>query len=214
MSKDGVLYVPRMSLDDLALIGNCQFSALVERDGAIVWCCLPRFDSEPVFAALLDDERRTVHDRARRRRHGRAALPGQHQRARDALRDRSGAFRVIDFAPRFLQYDRIFRPTQLVRIVEPLRGTPRIAVRCDPRLGWSKAAPHRDAGLEPRPLRGLREPAAAHHRRAALLPRRAAVRAHRAAALRADLGRARRRAAGAAVRPLPRARPCATGSAG
>lgn len=31
-------------LEDLGLIGNCQFSALVERTGAIVWCCLPRFD--------------------------------------------------------------------------------------------------------------------------------------------------------------------------
>ena len=44
-----------------------------------------------------------------------------------------GAFRVLDFAPRFMQYERIFRPTKLVRIVEPLAGTPRIRVRCDPR---------------------------------------------------------------------------------
>ena len=36
------------------------------------------------------------------------------------------------------QYDRAFRPTQIVRIVEPVSGTPRIRVRCDPRLGWSK----------------------------------------------------------------------------
>ncbi len=43
-----------MRLEDLGLIGNCQFSALVERTGAIVWCCLPRFDSEPVFSTLLD----------------------------------------------------------------------------------------------------------------------------------------------------------------
>ena len=43
-------------LEDLALFGNCQFSALVERSGAVVWCCLPRFDSEPVFSRLLDHE--------------------------------------------------------------------------------------------------------------------------------------------------------------
>ena len=47
-------YFPRVRLEDLALIGNCQFSALVERSGAIVWCCLPRFDSEPIFSTLLD----------------------------------------------------------------------------------------------------------------------------------------------------------------
>jgi len=39
-----------MRLEDLGLIGNCQFSALVHNSGEIVWCCLPRFDSEPVFS--------------------------------------------------------------------------------------------------------------------------------------------------------------------
>ena len=29
---------------------------------------------------------------------------------------REGAFRVLDFAPRFLQFERIFRPTQLFRV--------------------------------------------------------------------------------------------------
>jgi len=42
-----------MKLEDLGIIGNCQFSALVERTGSIVWCDLPRFDSEPVFSILL-----------------------------------------------------------------------------------------------------------------------------------------------------------------
>ena len=46
-----------MQLDQLGLIGNCQFSALVARSGEVVWACLPRFDSEPVFARLLDAER-------------------------------------------------------------------------------------------------------------------------------------------------------------
>ncbi|HEX5064994.1 MAG TPA: trehalase-like domain-containing protein, partial [Myxococcota bacterium] len=45
-----------MRLEDLGLIGNCQWAALVERSGSIVWCCLPRFDSEPVFSTLLDHE--------------------------------------------------------------------------------------------------------------------------------------------------------------
>src|ERR1035441_1578953 len=33
------------------------------------------------------------------------------------------------------------RPTQLMRIVEPIEGTPRISVVCQPRLGWSKVRP-------------------------------------------------------------------------
>ncbi|MBK7395037.1 MAG: glycoside hydrolase family 15 protein [Myxococcales bacterium] len=57
-----------------------------------------------------------------------------------------GAFRVIDFAPRFVLYERSFRPTKLVRIVEPISGTPRIRVLCDPVLGWSKQRPRRELG--------------------------------------------------------------------
>jgi len=39
---------------DLALIGNCSFGALVDRRARVVWCCMPRFDGDPVFHALLD----------------------------------------------------------------------------------------------------------------------------------------------------------------
>jgi len=39
---------------DLALIGNCAISALVDPRARIAWCCMPRFDGDPVFHALLD----------------------------------------------------------------------------------------------------------------------------------------------------------------
>lgn len=35
------------------------------------------------------------------------------------------AVRVTDFAPRFMQYDRIFRPPMILRRIEPIAGTPR-----------------------------------------------------------------------------------------
>ena len=44
-----------MSSLELGVIGNCQISALVDRRGAIVWSCFPRFDGDPVFCSLLSD---------------------------------------------------------------------------------------------------------------------------------------------------------------
>lgn len=43
-----------MRIDEHALIGNGRSAALVSRSGAINWLCWPRFDSSPIFGALLD----------------------------------------------------------------------------------------------------------------------------------------------------------------
>ena len=135
-----------MQLADLGLIGNCQLSALVSRHGEIVWSCMPRFDSPPVFGALLDpDGGRFAIGPVERRAGSQRYLPNTNV-LETRFEGPDGAFRIIDFAPRFIQYERSFRPTKLIRIVEPLSGTPRVRVSCEPVLGWSRARPDREYG--------------------------------------------------------------------
>ncbi len=134
-------------LEELGLIGNCQLSALVSSEGSIVWSCMPRFDSPPVFGALLDAESGghfTIAPASGTRGIQRYLPNTNILETRFDTPD--GSFRVLDFAPRFVLHDRSFRPTKLIRIVEPLSGTPRIRVVIDPILGWDKARPRRELG--------------------------------------------------------------------
>ncbi len=138
---------PFPRLEQLALIGNCQFSALVADDGSIPWCCLPRFDSEPVFGSLLDRRRGgSFTVAAADGRRGRAAYVPNTNVLTTEFETEGGRFRLTDWAPRYEQHGRFFRPAMLLRVLEPLQGTPRVRVACDPRLGWSGAAPRRVQG--------------------------------------------------------------------
>jgi GH15 family glucan-1,4-alpha-glucosidase len=47
-------YLP---IEDHGLIGDLATSALVGKDGAISWLCVPRFDSPPLFCGILDRHR-------------------------------------------------------------------------------------------------------------------------------------------------------------
>jgi GH15 family glucan-1,4-alpha-glucosidase len=50
--RDGYL-----ALEDMGLIGDGTTAALVGLDGSVLWLCVPRFDSEPLFCGLLDHAR-------------------------------------------------------------------------------------------------------------------------------------------------------------
>lgn len=138
-----------MRLEDLGLIGNCQCSAHVDRDGSIVWACLPRFDSPPVFGALLDEDgggRFRIWPADEAVPQGVARYLPNTNILETRFDTKDGSFRILDFVPRFMQHERSFRPTKLLRVVEPLSGAPRVRAICDPVLGWSKQKPRRDQG--------------------------------------------------------------------
>ncbi len=136
-----------MSTLELAVIGNSSFSALIDREARIVWSCLPRFDSDPVFCALLDggDKPRdygfydiVVEDfeRSEQRYLANTAI------VVTTLYDRhGGVVEVTDFAPRFKQLGRIYRPVMIVRRIRPVAGTPRIHVRLRPAMDYGARRP-------------------------------------------------------------------------
>jgi GH15 family glucan-1,4-alpha-glucosidase len=127
---------------DLALIGNCTIGALVDGRANFIWGCFPRFDGDPVFCSLLKDtddfgffsvELTDCEQTEQHYLENTAILVTR-------LSDRhGGAIEITDFAPRFGQYGRMFRPMMLVRRIKRLSGSPRITLRlrlaCDDGAG-------------------------------------------------------------------------------
>ena len=135
-----------MSSLNLGVIGNCTFGALVDDSARIVWCCLPRFDADPVFCSLVDDDVNATAGFFAVELIG-AAGSVQRYRANTAILETEmvdGAGNrivVTDFAPRFQTRGRTYRPTTLVRRIRPSRGSPRIRIRVRPRFDYGARAP-------------------------------------------------------------------------
>ena len=129
---------------NLGVIGNCAFSALVDDRARIVWSCLPRFDGDPVFNALLDTSADSacfaieIEDFAQSQQWYEPNTAILHT----LLIDGAGqSVQITDFAPRFLARSRYFRPTMLVRRVTRVQGAPRVRVVLRPRFDWGRRAP-------------------------------------------------------------------------
>ncbi|PZQ61673.1 MAG: glucoamylase [Sphingomonas taxi] len=125
---------------DLWPIGNCQVSALVDRQGRFVWGCVPRVDGDPLFSALLggDDPQFgywgiALEDAVSVEQEYIRNTPVLVTTHRDA---HGGAIEVIDFCPRFQREGRPYRPVAFARIIRPIAGSPRVRVSLRPTCGW------------------------------------------------------------------------------
>jgi GH15 family glucan-1,4-alpha-glucosidase len=130
---------------DLAVVGNCSTAALVDPAGQIVWWCYPRFDSGPVFSALLDPQVQASRAFAVELE-GLASTTQWYEPRTAVLRtrllDQAGqGVEITDFAPRFNLHGRLFRPAQLVRRIRPIGGRPRVRVWFRPGGAWSRSEP-------------------------------------------------------------------------
>ena len=120
---------------DLALIGNCTVGALIDSKANISWGCFPRFDGDPVFCALLkdsDDFGFFAVELAECERSEQHYLENTAILVTRLYDRHGGAVEITDFAPRFHQYGRTFRPMMLVRRVKRLYGSPRLTLRMRP----------------------------------------------------------------------------------
>jgi GH15 family glucan-1,4-alpha-glucosidase len=128
---------------NLAPIGNCHVSALIDRFGRYVWACLPRPDGDPVFCSLLGGDRASEEAAGFWDIHLEGLVDHEQTYLRNTavlrtvLRDGSGgAVEIIDFCPRSELRGRSYRPGAFARIVRPLSGNPRVRVRLRPAINW------------------------------------------------------------------------------
>jgi GH15 family glucan-1,4-alpha-glucosidase len=131
-------------IEDYALIGDMQTAALVGRDGSVDWLCLPRFDSDACFAALLGDERNghwricptTVEGPVSRRGEVSRQYLGDSLILVTTWRTFSGVARVTDFMPPRDGSDPV-----VVRIVEGVEGSVEMESVLRLRFGYGKVMP-------------------------------------------------------------------------
>ena len=131
---------------NLAAIGNCVIAALVEPAGRISWCCFPRLDGAPVFCSLLagaqSHESGFFDIEVENLKAASQSYVGNSAILTTMLTDETGAaVRIVDFAPRYRRHGRMFRPSQIIRRVEPVSGSARVRVRIRPRFGYGREAP-------------------------------------------------------------------------
>jgi GH15 family glucan-1,4-alpha-glucosidase len=136
-----------MSNLELGVIGNCCFGALIDSLGKIVWCCLPRFDGDPLFNSLLDggdgpEDGGFFSVDLEGLKSSTQAYERNTTILKTVLESEDGTLlEITDFAPRFYKFDRIFRPTTIVRMIRPIAGIPKVRIRVRPRFGYGSVEP-------------------------------------------------------------------------
>jgi GH15 family glucan-1,4-alpha-glucosidase len=128
---------------DLGIIGNCAYLAQINTKANVVWMCWPKFDSSFVFGKLLDDEKGgnfSISPPEEDYTTNQYYIPNTNVLCTE-FQNAEGKFKVTDFAPRFSQYERHYKPLMLVRKIEPLEGQPRIKIACRPVGDYGKITP-------------------------------------------------------------------------
>lgn len=128
----------------MGLVGNCSYLAYIDDTAAVKWLCWPRFDSSFIFGSLLDTRvggefSITPSGEYKSRQY---YVPNTNVLCTE-FETATGKFRVMDCAPRFFQYERVFRPLMFVRKIELISGSPIIKVVCNPSDDYGRRKPEK-----------------------------------------------------------------------
>jgi GH15 family glucan-1,4-alpha-glucosidase len=126
-----------LKIEDYGLIGDCETAALVGRDGSIDWLCWPEFSSAACFTAILGTRDNGYW---RISPEGRNWKSTRRYRAHTLILETlfetaEGAMRVIDFMPIRERH------SDVVRIVEGVRGTVTVCMELVLRFDYGRTVP-------------------------------------------------------------------------
>lgn len=133
---------------NLGIVGNCSYLAYVDTTANVKWLCMPRFDSSFLFGSLLDTHKGgefSITPAEQNYSSKQYYIENTNVLCTEFTLN-SGSFRVVDFAPRFRQFDRYFRPLMLVRKIELISGNPFIKIKCSPKGNYGSIEPEAVAG--------------------------------------------------------------------
>ena len=125
------------------LVGNCAYLALIDTDANVGWLCWPKFDSSFLFGGLLDKNKGgefSIKPASEKYSSHQYYIDNTNILVTEFTCD-DGRFKVVDFAPRFYQYERYYKPLLLARRVIPLEGTPMVKVVCKPMGEYGELSP-------------------------------------------------------------------------
>ncbi len=127
------------AIEDYGIIGNSHTAALVGRDGSIDWLCLPRFDREAVFAALLGDARngRWLIGPVERSGRSTRSYRGETGILETRIETDSGSATIIDFMPLPESDGQI----DVIRLVRGDRGQVRMHTELVMRFDYGRSIP-------------------------------------------------------------------------
>ncbi|HEX3536915.1 MAG TPA: trehalase-like domain-containing protein, partial [Stellaceae bacterium] len=126
-------------IEDYGIIGNTHTAALVSRGGSIDWLCLPRFDSEAVFAALLGEPKngRWLIEPADPVTGISRGYRGETGILETCFETAEGAVKIIDFMPIQEGEDQL----DLIRIVCGVAGRVRMRTEIIFRFDYGRGIP-------------------------------------------------------------------------